>query len=447
MSGIAFGQEAVDPLRHSFGLTQFHMGGTLALNWRNLGPRQPGFEQQIQNEVFISDAFFGFGGPVIDGIPFFLEFQMPTGSQGTLSLYRFAFNFLKEKHLNLEMGKFLVPFGHYNEIYRPNDFLAVTRPLLYASPDSLDLVVRLNSPRPPLSSGYTDIGARISYYPYYSHPLMPTEAAVYVVNGLGEASNRQRTFPSPSSLLVPPPPVEGVSIDFGHQNNNLADNNNNKSGGMRLCFALGDFRLPWTMPESQGEIKGLNVGFSVMEGRYDLEQGQDYVVAGVDARFQYRDFSVNAEYIYSDTDFKSPQADTSTVVSSPLDTSSMRSSNEINRGFYIQVAFPIFSRPPLGKKLIGVLVYNYMERRGPKLIFSSNAKFGPTGNLSVAAFPSEALRITTHINKYTLALNHKLSDNFHLKGEYSYWDISVPPVSNVSQTSIYQTAFSVVFSF
>ncbi|MBI4057681.1 MAG: hypothetical protein HY399_09060 [Elusimicrobia bacterium] len=91
----AFAEDSPGTLEQSFGLSKFRMGATLGLNWRNIGPRRPGFEQQIQNEVFISDAFFGFGGPIVDGVPFFLEFQMPTGDQGRLSLYRFSFNFLK----------------------------------------------------------------------------------------------------------------------------------------------------------------------------------------------------------------------------------------------------------------------------------------------------------------------------------------------------------------
>ena len=102
-----------------------------------------------------------------------------------------------------QFGKFLVPFGRYNELYRPDQFLTVTRPLLYASPDSLDLVVRLNSPRPPVSSGYTDIGARISYYPRNELALVPDELTFFVVNGFGETNNRQRTFPDTDNLGIP----------------------------------------------------------------------------------------------------------------------------------------------------------------------------------------------------------------------------------------------------
>ena len=41
--------------------------------------------------------------------------------------------------------------------------------------------------------------------------------------------------------------------DFGHENNNLADNNNAKSLGGRVVFALGDLRLPWPgMPRFDG---------------------------------------------------------------------------------------------------------------------------------------------------------------------------------------------------
>ena len=142
------------------------INGSLSLNWRNVGPKEPGFEAQIQNQVYLADLYFGMDGKINKEYPFVLEFQIPTASQGRLNLYRFSTILPYGDHFELEIGKFLIPFGHYNELYRADRFLSVTRPLLYASPDSLDLVLRLNGPRPPFSAGYTDTGARLNSYPH-----------------------------------------------------------------------------------------------------------------------------------------------------------------------------------------------------------------------------------------------------------------------------------------
>ena len=174
-------QENGIPLRQAF--SDWRLGGSLSFNWRGVAPREPGFETQIQHEVFLADIYFDFHGPVLNGVPFRMEFNIPTSGQGVPQLYQFFFKYDRIKHWDFQLGKFLVPFGRYNELYRPDMFLTITRPLLYASPDSLDLVVRINSPRPPFSSGYTDIGVRTSYYPNPQNHLVPTEVTLFVVNG------------------------------------------------------------------------------------------------------------------------------------------------------------------------------------------------------------------------------------------------------------------------
>src|SRR5207302_3919997 len=138
------------------------------------------------NEVYLADMYFGLEGPFIDGVPLAVEWHMPTAGQGSLQLYQLNFAYKRIDNFTFQFGQFLVPFTRYNELYRANDFLTVTRPLLFASPDSLDLVVRVNSPRPPVSVGYTDIGARVSFYPPSDNPYVPKEMTFYVVNGLGE---------------------------------------------------------------------------------------------------------------------------------------------------------------------------------------------------------------------------------------------------------------------
>jgi len=434
-------------------MKDLNVNGVMSLNWRLIGPQKQGFENQIQHEIYLADMYFGFDGKISGKFPFLLEFQIPTASLGQINLYRFSTELLYEEKYKLELGKFLVPFGHYNELYRPDQFLTVTRPLLYASPDSLDIVSRLNSPHPPISAGYSDIGLKIGYYPRSEYFWIPTEIIAYMVNGLGETPNRIRTFQNSNNLLVPGVGIGGTDIDFGHLNNNLADNNNNKAPGGRIVFALGDLKIPTIFEEKKVELNGIRLGFSGMYGRYDLEEaigGEDYRIFGTDLIFQHKNCSFSAEYVYSENDFRKMQADSSGMVDfiqTPdyIPTDHLLSRMEINKGYYLQAIFPVWKNPLVGKKMLGILAFNRLERIGPELIFSSNPN--PENGLPITAFSFLPQNLKTLMNKYTAGLNWQIADNFTMKAEYSWWKIKVPPVFGSTQSSIYQPALSWVFSF
>ncbi|HEX4048317.1 MAG TPA: hypothetical protein VH309_10810, partial [Elusimicrobiota bacterium] len=69
-------------------LAQFRLFGSASVNWRNVGPRTPGYETQIQDEVYLADMYFGVEGPVLRGVPFHLEMNAPTALQGNVQLYQ-----------------------------------------------------------------------------------------------------------------------------------------------------------------------------------------------------------------------------------------------------------------------------------------------------------------------------------------------------------------------
>lgn len=420
----------------------WRMTGSMSLNWRGVGPKRPQFETQIQHQIFLADMYFAFLGPALDGVPFRMEFQMPTGGQGQPSLYQMYLQYKRFEDWDFHFGKFLVPFGRYNELYRPDMFLTVTRPLLYSSPDSLDLVVRINSPRPPFSSGYSDIGARASYYPPWEHLWSPSEVTFFVVNGLSEASNRSRVFPRPDNLGIPPPPANGVGVDFGHENNNLADNNNNKAFGGRLVYSLGTLDLPWPIPEGHRDLSGVSLGFSAMGGQYDLEAVNNYRAFGVDLSFEYEGFNISGEYIYSFQHFKSPLLVAGSTTT-PIQL--VRDFEDLN-GYFVQVSFPIMRQPPRGRRLMGVLVWNQMFRRGPMLTLLNNLAIDGTLFPSVGGYNATTSRINTRMDKLTVGLNYQMTSHFSVKGDYSYWFMnrSTPELGGID---VYQGAFSIVASF
>ncbi len=440
-------------------LQRLHFEGTASLNWRNLGPRKPGFETQIQNEVYLADMYFGVDGPFIDGVPVQFEWNMPTSDNGQILLNQLNFSYRRIEDWNFQFGKFVLPFGRYNELYKPDQFLTVTRPLLYASPDSLDLVVRANSPRPPMTAGYTDVGGRVSYYPPLDDVWVPEEITLYVVNGMGEDPNRVRTFPDTNFLGVPGVGGGGTNIDWGHQDNNLADNNNAKSIGGRLVYSLGDVRFPWPIPEGASDLKGVTVGLSGTTGAYDLETNLNYQIYGLDWSFDYLGFNFSGEYMWETNEFLAP-LESAVNPCPPGNTTcsgvTQQKDFEINRGYFVQASFPIMRTPPIGERLTGVLVFNQEWRRGPNLNLEVNQTVDGTDYTSVNYFSPTAGRVTTEMDKYTAALNYQLTDHFLLKLEYSYWvmgqattEAFVPTATGVplGNVDIYQTALSLVMGF
>ena len=434
------------------GLGKIRLFGTASLNWRNVGPREPGFETQIQNQAYLADMYFGATGPVMEGVPVFIEWNLPTAGRGALRLSQAFAEYDRVRRIKLQFGKFMVPFGRYNELYRADQYLAVTRPLLYSSPDSLDLVVRPNSPRPPISYGYSDIGARWSWYPVRVHPLIPSEITLFVVNGIGESTNRLRTFPNPTNLGIPGPATNGVSPDFGHQNNNLADNNNAKSVGGRVVFALGDLRLPWPFPEKAQDLTGTHLGLSGMGGNYDLEGYLNYSMFSADWAVDYHGINLSGEAMYSANHFLVPLLTPGSSAGAPVLVAPVTQTRQLEHlyGYFIQGSFPVSRRPPFGERVTGVLVYNEMYRRGPLLDFLLNYNDGVTTYESMNAYRVTAPYVTRQIRKYTAGLHWKLSQRFALKGEYSYWVMGRSTVRSATSqglNDIYQGAVSMVMGF
>ncbi|MFH2202399.1 MAG: hypothetical protein ABIJ96_04750 [Elusimicrobiota bacterium] len=443
--------KAKDGLRLEKLLSQWSIGGSLSFNWRGVGPREPGFETQIQHEAFLSDIYFDFHGPVLDDVPFRMEFNFPTSGRGVPNLYQMFFEYDRVRRWRFQLGKFLVPFGRYNELYRPDMFMTVTRPLLYASPDSLDLVVRINSPRPPFSSGYTDIGVRTSYYTPWRRWWLPDELTFYVVNGLSENNNRLRTFPSPENLGITPPPASGVAPDFDHDNNNLADNNNNKAIGGRIVYWRGSPVPPWPIPEGRHDLKAVLLGLSAMGGQYNLESQLNYRMIGVDLGFEYQGAALMAEYMYSFTQLQNPLTagpGSSTLLNEnsanvPLN---FHTSFEEMHGGFVQAVVPLWRRPLWGKRVSGIVVYNHLQRRGERLSLLQNKTIDGTFYESIAAHDTSQPRLKTYINKVTIALNYQLTDFFIGKLEHSYWFMGRASTFSPT-TDIYQSALSIVMAF
>ena len=102
---------AVETSTGTNSVKKLNVGGSFSINWRNISPREPGYENQIQNQLFISDAYLNINAKINNKYPFLLEFNIPTASQGSVVLYRFATNIVDTDRWKIRIGKFLVPFG------------------------------------------------------------------------------------------------------------------------------------------------------------------------------------------------------------------------------------------------------------------------------------------------------------------------------------------------
>jgi len=246
---------------------------------------------------------------------------------------------------------------------------------------------------------------------------------------------------------VPNIPGNGTTIDFGHQDNNLADNNNNKAFGGRMVFSLGDLRFPWPIPEGASDLKGVNMGLSAMDGQYDLEDTLTYQMYAADWSFDYLGFDFSGEYEYSATQFKDPLLNSNGTVAAPTQ---FARDFEVDQGYFVQASAPILRAPRLGQRLTGVAVFNQLWRRGPIQDLLLNATIDGTTYPSVNGLRSDSYRATTRMDKYTVGLNYQLSDHFTFKFDYSYWVMgraATRSVTSIGNLDIYQGAFSMVMAF
>jgi hypothetical protein len=174
-----------------------------------------------------------------------------------------------------------------------------------------------------------------------------------------------------------------------------------------------------------------------------------------DWSFDYHGISISGEAEYEVDQFKnallvSTSTDLNPQLVTPIDQIRLR---EENYGYFVQAAFPVLRRPPVGERVTGVFVFNQMYRRGPLLDFLLNVPDPANGGAiipSMTAVRDGTPQVQTQIEKLTGALNYKVTDHFTAKFEYSYWFMGKSTVlssTSLGAHDIYQTALSLVVGF
>ena len=258
--------------------SSFTVNGTIAPSYRYSG------NQNLEYPGHFGDAWLTFGwqskGPVTARVTTCISCHSSGLQLGSIELVEAAVRFDVSKavcpdpkcppviNMNVEAGRFVVPFGAYYQEVNPGVDRAVTKPLIY----SMGERVEPNSIGDPvLPMPYSDEGSSINLSAPVACDLHATFNA-YMVNGL-EGNN--------------------TGIDF-FESRDYVDNNRWPAVGGRATIGGEHLRL----------------GCSVMGGRFNpdtgagpMNEGLDYLLFGGDVVYRWKDiFRFQFEYAQRNSD-------------------------------------------------------------------------------------------------------------------------------------------------
>jgi hypothetical protein len=170
----------------------------------------------------------------------------------------------RSEKLNLQAGRILIPFGHWNQIHDVYDHKSISYPLMYVGHEETEVEL-LGGPAPIVSTAYTDIGVLL----YGSLWLNENDQLWYG----GYASNGR---------------FGTTDIEWLDLWNNQEDNNTNKALGGRLIYSRGD---------------NLSIGGSYQSGRYDPDNKLRYRMGGFDLYYRFaKKMNLRAEWMRNPVD-------------------------------------------------------------------------------------------------------------------------------------------------
>jgi hypothetical protein len=168
------------------------------------------------------------------------------------------------ERLNFQAGRFLVPFGQWNQIHDVFDHKSIAYPLMYLGHEEEELELQ-GGPRPIVSTGFSDIGV-LAYGSIWPRPNDQLWYGAYVCNGR----------------------FGGTDIEWLDLWNTVRDNNSDKAYGGRVVWTHGD---------------NLSIGGSYQTGRYDNDNRLRYRFGGVDVYYRLGNkVNLRAEYVRNPVD-------------------------------------------------------------------------------------------------------------------------------------------------
>jgi hypothetical protein len=174
------------------------------------------------------------------------------------------FEYDRGERLNFQVGRFLVPFGQWNQIHDVFDHKSIAYPLMYLGHEEEDFVLK-GGPQPIASTAFTDIGI-LGFGSFWPRPSDQLWYGAYVCNGRFGGSN----------------------IEWEDLWNNFQDNNSNKAYGGRLVWTHGD---------------NLTIGASYQDGKYDPQNKLRYQFSGADLYYRIaKKINLRAEWVRNPVD-------------------------------------------------------------------------------------------------------------------------------------------------
>jgi len=126
------------------------------------------------------------------------------------------FEYDTNERLNFQAGRFLVPFGQWNQIHDVFDHKSIAYPLMYLGHEEEELALR-GGPTPIVSTAFTDIGV-LGYGSFWPSSSDQIWYGAYVCNGR----------------------FGGSDIEWEDLWNTYRDNNSDKAYGGRAVWTHGD---------------------------------------------------------------------------------------------------------------------------------------------------------------------------------------------------------------
>lgn len=264
--------------------------------------------------------------------------------------------------VTLRFGRFMIPFGYYNEAgVNPVDLKTISRPLMYVDHSQEDMELH-SGPRPIFMSPFFDTGVLAFGSKWLREEKDQLWYGVYVVNGMYYAESKYTG-------------LSRIDINWEGEHVPHSDLSKNKQIGTRLTYSVGDL---------------VTVGGSYLTGKYDAKSELSNTIYGGDLHVALGKANVRFEVAQNSVDWINKSG--AEVIPEDLYTLGTRKEHT-KKGWYTQVDFPLdllISGSEFAKKFEFAVLYSTLsdDRTKPNETFEDMSRI--SGTLSFS--PDSALK-------------------------------------------------------
>ncbi len=312
-----------------------------------------------------------------------------------------------ETLLSVEAGRFLVPFGRFNQLSEVSSYPTVSRPMMFTS-HSQDIIIPAHHyPHPIFMTELSDMGLNFSGNKWFQekHQLW---YAIWIGNGMYQEGYSGHAH---HEMIAEAKPMD---ISWLQAKRFSSDNNKDKTLGGRLVWSFKDT---------------VSVGSSYMFGKYDRDAELGYSVLGVDLKFKMCGVEFTSEYAIAPTEFSAYNAGITPTATTIIEDDYTTS------GYYCQALYP------LNKKWEVVGMYDFLQRKGPEL-----------EDEEYDAVEFDVLEVgakdeTTSMKKISLGINYSPTGSVKIKTEYAIFSFDDDDDPAIDPDNVGRFSLGMVISF